>query len=124
MTLRRVMVLLLIPATPLLAQLVNNTVTVTASQSSTAQPDEAVFSVTVASGLDKSLEDAVATVSSFRNYGGEPGGGQQRATRLDIGDGGTSHANIELGVSAGRANGQVERHDCGADCFAEIHLAK
>ena len=59
------MVLLLIPATPLLAQLVNNSVTVTASQSSTAQPDEAVFSVTVASGLDKSLDDAVAAVSSL-----------------------------------------------------------
>src|SRR6516162_1205845 len=65
MTLRRVMVLLLIPATPLLAQLVNNTVTVTASQSSTAQPDEAVFSVVVGSSLDKSLDDAVAAVSSL-----------------------------------------------------------
>ena len=58
------MVLLLIPATPLLAQLANNTVTVTASQSSAAQPDEAVFSVTVASGLDKSLDDVVAAVSA------------------------------------------------------------
>ena len=58
------MVLLLIPATPLLAQLANNTVTVTASQSSAAQPDEAVFSVTVGSGLDKSLDDVVAAVSA------------------------------------------------------------
>ena len=65
MSLRRVMVFLLIPAAPLLAQLVNNTVTVTASQSSTAQPDEAVFSVEVGSGLDKSLDDAVAAISSL-----------------------------------------------------------
>ena len=65
MSLRRVMVFLLIPATPLLAQLANNTVTVTASQSSTAQPDEAVFSVVVGSGLDKSLDDAVAAISSL-----------------------------------------------------------
>jgi uncharacterized protein YggE len=57
------MVLLLIPAAPLLAQLANNTVTVTASQSSTAQQDEAVFSVTVNSGFDKSLDDVVAAVS-------------------------------------------------------------
>jgi uncharacterized protein YggE len=59
------MVLLLIPATPLLAQLANNTVTVTASQSSAAQPDEAVFSVTVGSGLDKILDDAVAAIASL-----------------------------------------------------------
>jgi len=58
------MVLLLIPAVPLLAQLANNTVTVTASQSSAAQPDEAVFSVTVGSGVDKSLDDVVAAVSA------------------------------------------------------------
>src|SRR6516164_7778325 len=65
MSLRRVMVLLLIPAAPLLAQLANNTVTVTASQSSTAQPDEAVFSVTVGSRVDKSLDDVVAAVSGL-----------------------------------------------------------
>ena len=59
------MVLLLIPATPLLAQIANNTVTVTASQSSAAQPDEGVFSVTVASGLDKNLDDVVAAVSGL-----------------------------------------------------------
>jgi uncharacterized protein YggE len=65
MLIRRFASLLLISAVPLAAQIVNNTVTVTASQSSTAQPDEAVFSVTVASGLDKSLDDAVAAVSSL-----------------------------------------------------------
>jgi uncharacterized protein YggE len=59
------MVLLLMPATPLLAQLANNTVTVTASQSSTVQPDKAVFSVTVGSGVDKSLDDVVAAVSGL-----------------------------------------------------------
>jgi hypothetical protein len=73
MLIRRFAPLLFISAIPLAAQIVNNTVTVTASQSSVAQPDEAVFSVTVGSGLDKSLDDAVAAVSSFRNHGGEPG---------------------------------------------------
>jgi uncharacterized protein YggE len=53
---------LLILAAPLLAQLSNNTVTVTASQSSTAQPDEVVFAATVTAGLDKSLNDIVAAV--------------------------------------------------------------
>ena len=65
MSLCRVIVLLLTPAAPLLAQLANNTVTVTASQSSTAQPDEAIFSVTVGSGVDKSLDDVVAAVSGL-----------------------------------------------------------
>jgi uncharacterized protein YggE len=65
MSLYRVVVFLLIPAAPLLAQLANNTVTVTASQSSTAQPDEAVFSVTVGSRVDKSLDDVVAAVSGL-----------------------------------------------------------
>ena len=64
MSLRRVMVLLLIAA-PLLAQLANNTVTVTASQSSPVQPDEAVFSLTVSSGVDKSLDDVVASVAGL-----------------------------------------------------------
>ena len=65
MSLRSVVVFLLIPAAHLLAQLANNTVTVTASQSSTAQPDEAVFSVTVSSGVDKSLDDVVAAVTGL-----------------------------------------------------------
>src|SRR5215467_13679279 len=65
MSLRRVVVFLLIPAAPLLAQLANNTVTVTASQSSTVQPDEAVFSLTVSSGVDKSLDDVVASVAGL-----------------------------------------------------------
>jgi len=56
---------LLILAAPLLAQFSNNTVTVTASQNATAQPDEAVFSVTVGAGVDKSLDDAVAAVSGL-----------------------------------------------------------
>jgi hypothetical protein len=55
----------LILAVPMLAQLANNKVTVTASQSSAAQPDEAVFSVTVGSGVDKSLDDVVAAVSGL-----------------------------------------------------------
>jgi uncharacterized protein YggE len=64
MLIRRLSILLILAA-PLVAQLSNNTVTVTASQNSTAQPDEAVFSVTVGSGVDKSLDDAVAAVSSL-----------------------------------------------------------
>jgi uncharacterized protein YggE len=66
MLIRRFASLLFISAVPLAAQIVNNTVTVTASQSSTAaQPDEAVFSVTVGSSFDKSLDDGVAAVSSL-----------------------------------------------------------
>ena len=63
MSLRRVVVFLVISAVPLLAQLANNTVTVTASQTSTAQPDEAVISVDVSSGADKTLDYVVAAVS-------------------------------------------------------------
>jgi uncharacterized protein YggE len=40
-----------------LAQVTANTVTVTASQSAAAQPDTAIFSVTVMSGIDKNLSD-------------------------------------------------------------------
>jgi uncharacterized protein YggE len=65
MSLRRAMFFLLVPVAPLLAQLANNTVTVTASQSSAAQPDEAVFSVTVTAGIDKSLDDIVAAISGL-----------------------------------------------------------
>ena len=61
---RRVVLFLVISAAPLLAQLANNTVTVTASPSSAAQPDEALFSVTVGSALDKSM-DVVAVVSGL-----------------------------------------------------------
>jgi uncharacterized protein YggE len=57
--------LLLISAIPLLAQISNNTVTATASENSTAQPDEAVFSVTVASGPGTSLDQTVAAVSGL-----------------------------------------------------------
>jgi uncharacterized protein YggE len=48
-----------------LAQISNNTVTVTASENSTAPPDEAIFSVTVASGLGTSLDQIVAAVSGL-----------------------------------------------------------
>src|SRR6516164_5105924 len=65
MPLRRFMVLLLLIAAPLLAQLANNMVTVTASQSSPVHPDEAVFSLTVSSGVDKSLDDVVAAVTGL-----------------------------------------------------------
>jgi uncharacterized protein YggE len=60
---RRVVVFLVISAAPAEAQLANNTVTVTASQISSAQPDEAVFSVNVSSGADTSFDDVVAAVS-------------------------------------------------------------
>jgi uncharacterized protein YggE len=64
MLIRRFTSLLLISVAPLLAQISNNTVTVTASQNSTTQPDEAVFSVTVTSvGAGTSLDQVVAAVS-------------------------------------------------------------
>jgi uncharacterized protein YggE len=66
MLIRRFASLLFISAVPLAAQIVNNTVTVTASQNSTAQPDEAVFSVTVTSvGAGTSLDQIVAAVSGL-----------------------------------------------------------
>ena len=50
----------------MLAQISNNTVTVTASQSSTAaQPHDAVFAVTVSSGVDKTLDQIVAAISGL-----------------------------------------------------------
>jgi len=45
-------------------QVTNNSVTVTASQSITAQPDQAIFSVVVSSGFDKNLSDIVGAVQS------------------------------------------------------------
>ena len=47
----------------LLGQLNSNTVTVTASQNSSLQPDQAIFNVTVGSGVDKSLDDVVRLVA-------------------------------------------------------------
>ncbi|MBV9744390.1 MAG: SIMPL domain-containing protein [Acidobacteriia bacterium] len=49
---------------PLLAQINDNSITVTASQNATAQPDEVVFSVVVGSGLDQTLDTIVNAVSS------------------------------------------------------------
>ena len=65
MLIRRFASLLILSGVPLAAQIVNNTVTVTASQSPQVQPDKGVFSVTVGSGLNKSLDDAVAAISSL-----------------------------------------------------------
>jgi uncharacterized protein YggE len=48
----------------LLGQLNSNTVTATASQNATSQPDQAIFNVTVGSGTDKSLDDVVKSVAS------------------------------------------------------------
>jgi uncharacterized protein YggE len=54
------LLLLLPPLT--FAQITANTVTVTASQSAAAQPDTAIFSVTVMSGIDKNLSDILAAL--------------------------------------------------------------
>jgi len=62
---RRFAPLLLISAAPLLAQISNNTVTVTVSQSSTAQPDEAVFLVAVTSGAIMTLDEVVGALSGL-----------------------------------------------------------
>ncbi|HLH41765.1 MAG TPA: SIMPL domain-containing protein [Bryobacteraceae bacterium] len=48
----------------LLGQLNSNTVTVTASQNSDSQPDQAIFNVTVNAGIDKSLDDIVKALAS------------------------------------------------------------
>jgi len=49
---------------PLFAQLDSNTVTVTASASTTVQPDQVVFSITVGSGLNTSLDDVLAALKT------------------------------------------------------------
>jgi hypothetical protein len=74
MSLRCVVVFLVISAVPLLAQVANDTVTVTASQTSTAQPHEAVISVDVSSGADKTLDYVVAAVSGVGITAADPVG--------------------------------------------------
>src|SRR5215472_13960210 len=49
--------------TLLFGQLSNNTVSATASASPTQQPDQAVFSITAGSGIDKNLSDIVGALS-------------------------------------------------------------
>jgi uncharacterized protein YggE len=58
----RNLILLLTPAL-LLGQPTSNVVSVTASSSSTQQPDQVVFGVTVSSGIDKNLNDIVGALS-------------------------------------------------------------
>jgi uncharacterized protein YggE len=58
----RYVALLLTPAL-LFGQLSTNTVSATASASSTQQPDQAVFSVTVSSGIDKNLSDILGALA-------------------------------------------------------------
>lgn len=53
--------LLLLPALAF-AQITANTVTVTVSQTAAAQPDTAIFSVTVMSGIDKNFSDILAAL--------------------------------------------------------------
>ena len=57
----RIAVLLVLPALAF-AQVNTNTVTVTATESAAVQPDEVNFSVSVASGADKTLNDIVAAL--------------------------------------------------------------
>ncbi len=45
------------------AQLSPNTVTVTASSGSSAQPDQALFSISVGAGIDKGLDDIVKALA-------------------------------------------------------------
>jgi uncharacterized protein YggE len=49
----------------LLGQFNSNTVTASASQNASSQPDQATFHVTVSSGTDKSLDDIVKSVASL-----------------------------------------------------------
>lgn len=124
MSLRRVMVLFLIPATPLLAQLANNTVTVTASQSSTVQPDEAVFSVVVTSGPDKSLDDAVAAISSIGITAANLAAVEHPESvdwrRLSD----ARRPTLVLDLSTDGSLFENQRHHFSASSVAEIHLAK
>src|SRR2546429_9770598 len=44
-------------------QLDSNSITVTASRSTTLQPDQAIFSVDVSSGLDTTIDDVIAALA-------------------------------------------------------------
>ena len=63
MTFRGLVVAFLLSAAVAYGQLESNTITVTASQSTTLQPDQLVFVVTVSSGLNTSLDDVVAALA-------------------------------------------------------------
>ena len=58
----RNLILLLTPAL-LFGQPTSNVVSVTASSGSTQHPDQAVFGITVSSGIDKNLSDIVGALS-------------------------------------------------------------
>src|SRR4029077_9630044 len=63
MHIRRLFAALALAPALVFGQLGSGTVTVTSSRTSNPQPDQAVFSVSVASGIDRSLDDIVAALS-------------------------------------------------------------
>src|SRR5215813_1532955 len=64
MPLRNALLFLLIPALSF-GQLSSGSVAVTVSSGANLQPDQAVFSVTVTSGVDKSLDDVTGPLSGI-----------------------------------------------------------
>ena len=78
---KRLSIFMLFLCAPLaFGQLDSNSVTVTASRSTTQQPDQVVFAVVVQSGLGTSLDDVVAALRSLgitaANLSGVGSGGQ------------------------------------------------
>src|SRR5581483_1600437 len=61
----RRLLLLLLAAVPVFAQLPSNTVSVTASRSMILQPDQVLFTLTVSSGLSTTVEQAAAALARF-----------------------------------------------------------
>src|SRR5215471_9778574 len=110
----------LMPVAPLLAQLANNTVTVKASQTSTAQPDEAVFSVTVASGVDATLDQIVSAVSGL----GITAANLVSVNTSPVIGGALTGTPPLMWNFQHRPLFQTERHHRGADRVTEVHLAK
>lgn len=64
MSVRRFIFTIALMPARLLGQLSSNTVTVTASQNLSSQPDQAIFNVTAGSGSDKGLDDILKSVAS------------------------------------------------------------
>ena len=61
----RRLLLLLLAAVPVFAQLPSNTVSVTATRSMILQPDQVLFTLTVSSGLSTTVEQAAAALARF-----------------------------------------------------------
>ena len=124
MLIRRFASLLILSGVPLAAQIVNNTVTVTASQSPQVQPDKGVFSVTVGSGLNKSLDDAVAAISSLGITAANLVAVNTPNQLIGVGSQPPAAPGLVLDLSTDGSPFENQRHHFRANRVAEIYLPK